>query len=219
MGKAHGLKAVWDGLNAVDEYATQFPDIIDYYLHGGRDRVKEAYEQVAAFFGVDAQAEPLTVPTVSDKVQKALGVLDHDPHYRYRLSFGDGEPPELEGRERSRAAVMAYFRADPESGKWVVVDVIARCAASAIVRPITIQGSIAVAADSDFRQHFDDFLTYGTGFVTPDGAATFELDAPGGLGGTYSGGVLITRPLDSGEDEALLRAEVLAPNQEVLATV
>jgi len=156
---------------------------------------------------------------VSAKVQEALHVLDDDPHYRYEQSFGEGEPPDLAARDR-RELVFTYFSGDQQTGKWMVIDVIARCEASTTARPITMRGTFEADPEGEFGQEFRDFFTYGVGFASPAGSATLEIDAPGGLGGTFNNGTVqawINDP--DAEDGALLRAETLNLNGDVVATV
>lgn len=49
LGDTHGLTAIWHGLTYVDQLAAKYPDVVDYYLHGGRGRIEEAYKAVIAW--------------------------------------------------------------------------------------------------------------------------------------------------------------------------
>src|SRR3546814_18765506 len=78
-------------------------------------------------------------------------------------------------------------------GPWAAVDVIARCAASATVRPITITGRFIVGADDPFAEALDDFVAFGAPFASPEGVYEGAIDAPGGFGGRLDGAKAIGR--------------------------
>ncbi|MEV4513791.1 hypothetical protein AB0K00_33130 [Dactylosporangium sp. NPDC049525] len=179
VGEARGLTAVWHGLTYVEQLAAKYGDVVDYYLHGGRGRIQEAYETVSALFAVD-RGEKLDVPSVASRIQKALPTLDTDPHYRYELRFGAGSFPAPAERPM---LVMTWMNGVTGDGPWVAVDIIARCAASAQLRPITVSGRFVAEVGSDFEGALRDFVSFGTPLTSPVGAFDGEVDAPGGLGG------------------------------------
>lgn len=215
LASAHGFNPVWRGLDHVEQLAARYPDVVDYYLHGGRGRVEGAYKAVAALFGVDRDGENLDVPSVAERIRRALPVLDADPHYRYELRFGEGPFPEMPSRPN---LVMTWLADDINRGRWTAVDIIARCAASVQERPITVTGQFVAGSGGDFETAYRDFISYGTPFTTPEGAYQVEINAPGGLGGRLDRATITTLPI-SGDvgDNPELHLEVLAPDGTVLA--
>lgn len=216
VGREHGVTAVWDGLTFVEQLAAKYPDVIDYYLHGGRARIEEMFEKLAALFSTGGSQDGLSAPEVSQKVEAALQVLDEDPHYRYEHRFGQGTVPEPSNRS---GLVLSYIRQDRTTTHWAIVDVIARCAASATERPITVEGVLAVEPGSEFEEAFRDFVTYGAGFTSPEGAYEGEVDAPGGLGGRLVGARMTAQPSPDLGDGRELHLEVLDPDGAVLGAV
>ncbi len=214
LGHAHGLTAVWRGLAYVDQLAAKYPDIVDYYVHGDRNRVEETYQSVLALVGIEG-GERLDVPSVAARVQRALGTLNTDPHYRYELRFGEGGFPEPPSRQ---GLVMSWMSGQARGGAWLAVDIIARCAASVQERPITITGRFVAESGSDFEHSLRDFLSFGTPFTSPVGAYEGDIDAPGGLGGRLVGGTVTTLSVgdDRGESPHL-HVEILDPDGAVLA--
>jgi hypothetical protein len=215
LASGHGFAPVWRGLDHVEQLAAKYQDVVDYYLHGGRGRVEEAYKAVAALFAVQADGGNLDVPGVAARIKRALPVLDADPHYRYELRFGDGPLPEMPSRPN---LVMTWLAADPAGEHWTAVDIIARCAASVEERPITVTGHFIADSGGSFETAYRDFVSYGTPFTSPEGAYRVEVDAPGGLGGRLDRATITTAPVpgDVG-DNPQLHLEVLAPDGTVLA--
>jgi hypothetical protein len=216
LGKTYGVHPVWDGLVVVEQLAAKYADVIDYYLHGGRERITEIYNQVSALFAAGQPGTSRDIPDVSKRVQQALGTLDHDPHYRYEHRFGEEPLPPLGDRP---GLVLSWMAADKKTGRWTVVDVIARCAASILERPVTVEGELRLDPGSDAEKAYQDFLTYGAPFTSPAGAYYGQIDAPGGLGGPLEGaGISVWSLLEVGDNPELYQ-EVLDPEGKVLGGV
>lgn len=214
VGAAHGVTAVWHGLTYVEQLAAKYGDIVDYYLHGGRGRVQEAYDSVSALFAVD-RGDNLDVPSVTARIQKALPTLRTDPHYRYELRFGEETFPAPSERPN---LVMTWVSGEVGGGPWVAVDIIARCAASVQLRPITISGRFVADAGSDFEGALRDFVSFGTPLTSPAGAFEGEVDAPGGLGGRLRRAQVRIRGIgdDLGENPHL-HVQIIDPAGTVVA--
>ncbi|GAB3428384.1 restriction endonuclease [Flindersiella endophytica] len=215
FGSEHDLRAVWNGLTHVEQLASKYMDVVDYYLHGGSTKIQDAYNAVAALFGAERVDEGLRIPEVTRKLRLALPTLDQDPHYRYELRFGEGQLP----KPSRPGLVLSWLTGEGDGGPWTMVDVIARCAASVYERPITIKGNIRVDRGSDLERSLQDFLSYGGSF-SAEGAFHGEVDAPGGLGGPLEGATLTAMPVaDNQGDNPERLLEILNPEGTVLAAV
>lgn len=205
----------WHGLTFVDNLASKYPEVIDYYLEGGKTRIEEAYQAVVALLSPADAGRALDVPSVSSRLAKTLTTLECDPHYRYELRFGEGDLPALVGRP---GLMMTWIQSDSPGTRWQAVDVIARCAASPTERPIVISGNVSADRDSDLATALQDFRDFGTPFVTPRGSFAGNIDAPGGLGGPLRDAALRVIPLDDnlGEDPNLI-LESRSPDGETVA--
>jgi hypothetical protein len=227
LAAPYSVTVYWDGLTHVEQLAAKYPDVIDYYLHGGRSAIQQAYQNAMALMGMSASAAAdedrddgdgsPAVPGVVARIEEALGVLRHDPHYLYELRFGHGDPPIVE----RPALVFSWFRIDPATSTWQAVDVLARCAASLDERPITVQGKVRAEEGSDLADQLKDFAEFGTPFTSTAGAFDGVIDAPGGLGGDLVDATLRISPVaddDLGEGTQL-RLEVLDPDGGPLVEV
>jgi hypothetical protein len=77
--------------------------VIDFYLHGGSQTIRDAIKDVAALLRTDqslpdpsdtSTAALVTPAEVYGHLAKLQSVLDTDPHYRYGVSL-DPTPPEI----------------------------------------------------------------------------------------------------------------------------
>ena len=200
-----GRTVVWHGLTYVEALAAKYPEVIDYYLDGGKSHVEQAYQAVVALLAPADAGQELDVPTVSSRLATALKVLDGDPHYRYELRLGEGELPGLVERPN---LMMTWIQSDGKGKKWQAVDVIARCAASATERPITISGTVSAERGSNLATALQDFFDYGAPFAAPAGAFAGGIDAPGGLGGPLANAAMQVLPVgdEMGADPDLVLA-------------
>ena len=183
---------VWHGLTYIEALVAKYPEVVDYYLEGGKSRVEEAYQAVVALVAPADAGQKLDVPTVSSKLATALAVLDRDPHYRYELRLGEGELPALVERPN---LMMTWIHSDGPGKKWQAVDVIARCAASATERPIVVSGTLSAQGGSDLATALQDFFDYGAPLAAPAGAFAGTIDAPGGLGGPLTNAAMRVLPV------------------------
>lgn len=158
----------------------------------------------------------LTVLEVTVRIERALRILDHDPHYFYEVRLGRGEPPEPTKRH---GLVMTQYRIDPAASSWQAVDIIARCAASVDERPITIDGMLDVEGNPEFVAAVKEFVEFGTPFTSPEGAYSGTIDAPGGRGGELVSATIRTSPVERADLGANteLRLEILGPGGAVIA--
>lgn len=193
----------WHGLTFVESLASKHPEVIDYYLEGGRSRVEEAYKAALALFAPAASGEVLDVPSVVSRLNQALAVLKNDPHYRYELRFGEGELPTAVERP---GLMLTWIQSEGPGKGWHAVDVIARCAASPDERPIVVSGTVIADKDSALAAALQDFRDYGTPFSAPLGAFTGSIDAPGGLGGSLDNAAMQVLPIpgDVGDSPELV---------------
>ncbi len=218
LAKDSDVPATWRGLAFVEQLAAKFPDVVDYYLNGGAARIREAQAEVLTLMGLDNVGTATSTQEVTERVQRALGVLDHDPHYRFEFRFGAGPLP-TPPVDRP-ALVLHTARGRRDGGGWITVDVIARCAASVDVEPITINGRFEAEPGTALAKAIQEFFEYGTPMQAED-AFTGELTAPAGLGGELTSATVRVGPAIDADlgDNRELHLDVLGPDDAVVASV
>src|SRR5699024_2631414 len=147
----------------------------------GRQRIAELYQQAMALLGSKQATPELTAAEGVERLQQAFEALQHDPLYRYELSFGQGVIPRV--RPARPGLVLSRITGQRDgAGTWTAVDVIARCAESTTLRPVEISGRIVAQTGSVQHEAIDSFVAYGA----PLAGASFsgQLQAPGGLDGS-----------------------------------
>lgn len=218
LAKDSGVPATWRGLGFVEQLAAKFPDVVDYYLNGGAARIREAQAEVLTLMGLDNVGTATSTQEVTGRVQRALGVLDHDPHYRFEFGFGAGPLP-TPPVDRP-GLVLHTAQGTLDGGRWITVDVIARCAASVDVSPITINGRFEAEPGTALAKAIQEFFEYGAP-VQAEEAFSGELTAPAGLGTELTSATVRVGPAIDADlgDNTELHLDVLDPDDAVVASV
>ncbi|UZN04805.1 restriction endonuclease [Cellulomonas sp. S1-8] len=217
LGVKHQVPVIWDGLTVIDRWCAAYPEVVDYYIHGGRERIEGAYRQMLALTSLSPrEMEGVDVRALAERVNESLkGPLTEDPHYRYEFRFGTGPLP-----PPAPVPWLVMSAIEGNEHGWFAVDVFARCAASAEARPITSTGTLSAPRGTPAEDALRRFVEYGD---PPDVPFSFtgDLDAPGGLATTLTDATVEVFPLASADlgENVELRLEVLDPEGGVVATV
>jgi hypothetical protein len=214
----------WKGLPFCESLVADYPYVVDYYLHGGRERLREAVSDVARLLTRDSSVRELDEGETSGEEKTALlepgeitqhfarldRVLDTDPHYRYDYCI-DSRPPDPMFEPGLVAAKQLRIRDD----RWLTFKIYARSAQSLEERPIPLKLTLQFEPDSADRESFKDWLKYGKPF---EGDATVQSDLPGGLGTEQLAGRVVMMP--DGEGQRFRnRQQIVGPDRSVLAEV
>lgn len=163
----------WFGKTWLDEKMAAFPDIYRYFLEGAETEALQLIQEL-----LEERAQISNVHDVLTRVEKLRKRLSEiDPYYRYEISTGptaaDFKPPDV-------ALSVSYGD--------VRVHVYPKYWGAVRDRPITIRTHIIVGPDYKSVQ---DALDYRLELNVPSemiGSTT--IDAPFGLGGSFTGGEL-----------------------------
>ncbi len=85
-------------------------------------------------------------------------------------------------------------------------------------RPVPLSLTITADPGSDLHRNIEAFDKYGTPFIAPTGTADAEIDLPGGLGGTVTGGSVRLEPAASTRTAGHnIRLQVVDPADQIIA--
>jgi len=212
-----GFKGHWLGLTYVEQLAAKFPDVIDYYLHGHRERLAEKQRELVALLAPSQNLENMTAKDSIPRLQASVAALQSDPFYSFSIQIGEGEPPLLQQREIPNLVFSAGVAPVSGSGKWAIVDILARCAESTNQSPIELSGNFFAETGSDQAQELEHFFSYGIPFNKSK--FTGKITAPGGFGGELKDATVFMRPIDSESDDAHLRLRINSPDGTSLGEI
>lgn len=217
-------KCHWLGLDHLNLLASRYPDVIDWYLHDGRDRLAAALEPLAAVIAGRTRrrtGQPLTATDLyTDLVSIHHAINTHDPHYCYTFEVSHIPPT---GEEPPAPGLVALNAVEIDS-TWIVTKVFALAHASLDERPIPIELRLSLPEDQpELHDQVRRFIDYGAPLELPVGTVSATLDLPGGLGGTFENGSARITPMTLSSvghglaDESELRLGVLDTEGGVVA--
>lgn len=210
----------WRGLSFVDGLAAEFPDVVDYYVGNGRERLETVVGQLTSALGLKPNENASTVSPsqLGDYLTSLAPALDTDPHFKYEVSIGP--------RKSSIASEPGLILAATQStgandDSEVTVRVFPRFAAALDFRPIPIEVVIRAEPDSELHHELASFAKYGTSVSAPVGTVEAKMDLPGGLGGISSkaGIHILSTDVQPSAPSHVLRMVVVNSSEEVLSTV
>jgi hypothetical protein len=156
----------WQGLAFLEGLAAKYPEVIDYYLKDGKDRLAALMAQVLGGLSLQQQAGAGEALEPIDTVEGLAGIYEalnaHDPHYRYGYSVDIGPP--VAPAEPFLVAVSS--RSVGEA--YVTFRVYARFAQALEERPVPIKLQFRVPTESNVAEALRDFHTYGAPVTIED---------------------------------------------------
>jgi hypothetical protein len=201
----------WEGRPFCETLAGKYPHVIDYYLHGGEQRLRSALVVMGEILQTDSALPAhdqdstvalLTPAEIRDHLLRLQEVLDTDPHFRYGVSF-DPAPPKLMEEPHLIAATQEI---QPD-GQTLTFRIYARFAEALNERPVPISLRFSFSAPAFDREAFDEWRKYGKPLTAP---VEIEADLPGGLGDALAGKAaqIVIHPIGSSYE---LRLRIRTP--------
>jgi hypothetical protein len=219
---APGRVIDWKGLPFCENLAARFPYVVDYYLHGGRDRITAAVDSMAKLSDLDRKLDQLGPGEGSAaliqprEIQEHLAALsealDTDPHYRYSVSL-DAYEPQFRPEPK---LVTAQFNKVAED-RWITTKIYARSAQSTEERPIPLKLTFEIESGSEEEWAFKEWLKFGKPFEGL--TAKIDSDLPGGLGSGKTSGKVSFLPVEDGTPDRRLRQRIVDPDGKQLAEI
>lgn len=209
----------WRGLDYVENLAAKYPDVIDYYIHDGRERLQRSIVDLRALAGLSPGSDQLVEPSdVTESLGKLYALLNRDdPHYRYEFEV-TSTPPDPRHLVAKDGLVASVTQASADVA--VTHHVFAKYAMATEDSPIPLTFNVAIADfDEETAKAWERSMRYGTEVALPYGSVRdFHAELPGGLPGEAAVGGARLFPVEGGPDRPYrLRVRALSHENDVLA--
>ena len=207
----------WRALPFLEGLATAYPEVIDYYLHDGQDRLQGMIADLRdlARLPVSATGAAVEPGDLTERLGALLRALNRqDPQYRYEFEV-TAEQPILFERPYLVASVI-----DGGPGGYVTFHVYARYASAPEDRPIPITFEVSkTELTPEVSEAVDAMLRYGTPVDLPAAAIrNLSIDMPGGLGiTTVTGDIQLGPARDSDRASRVVWAIVPTDDMQPLS--
>ena len=182
LTKDVSFPCVWRGLDFVDGLAAKYPEVIDYYLRDGKDRLEATVQRLLSVAGLK---NPAASPATSvDSLRELHAALNQfDPHFYYDFSVqmlnADGICPPASVPLGTIASVRLT-----DSDRCITYNIIPRYNEALKERPVPGQMTFAAEPASPLHEQLEDWAKFG-GPLTDFPATNVRWDLPGGFGGEY----------------------------------
>lgn len=218
LTKDASFPCAWRGLDFVDGLAAKYPDVIDYYLRDGKDRLEET---VARLLSIAGLKNPAASPASSiDSLKELHAALNQfDPHFQYDFSVqtlnadGTCPPPPV------TPTAIAHIRLT-DNKRCVTYTIILRFNEALKERPVPGSMTLAATPGSPLHQQIDDWAKYGTPLQDVP-ATNVSWDLPGGFGGSWEDARVtmgVSKPLPGAAHETIT-LRVLEADGSVVASL
>ena len=201
LGGRYSFVTTWLGRTWLDEKMSTFPDIQRYYLEGAKDEVYRLLRELR-----EEQARVTDVRDAVGRLRTLRARLNEiDPHYGYELSTGAAA---ADGRPTNVALSVSFDD--------MRLDVYPKYSGAAKDRPISINVKAVFGPGDEVVQ---DAINYGLEATIPSRMInSVTVDAPAGLGGSFTGGEIVLLPTNRGFDEPVTVALNLMDGDRLLAS-
>ena len=201
LGAGYGFPIAWLGKTWLDGKMSAFPDVRRYFVEGAKDEVYqlllELREEDARIIDVHGAVARLRT------LRKRLNEID--PYYRYEMSTVTAEanrwPPDV---------ALSVLSGD------VRIDVYPKYSGATKDRPITMTVMVALEPEDLVIQ---ESLGYGLEVTIPSRMiSSITIDAPFGLGATFTESELKIVPLDTKLDEPVTITLDIMDGDKIIAS-
>jgi hypothetical protein len=176
-----GTPCTWLGLDFIEGLVAKFPEVVDYYLHDGRERLDEVMSRYLALTSYPNPAQPPaeSVATI-ERIHKALN--DFDPHFLYDFSVQTVTPdrpvPDL---AKERAAAEQVFSAQSVVGdRCITYRIFTKFDAALKERPTPGRFTLQAERGTEDADQIEDWIKFGTP-LTNAYATNVQIGLPGGF--------------------------------------
>lgn len=218
LTKGVDFPCTWRGLEYVDGLAAKYPDVIDYYLRDGKDRLEETVARLLSIAGLKNPADSAASSIESlRELHEALNQFD--PHFQYDFSVqglnAEGTCPPPQVTPQTIASVRLT-----DSERCVTYNIAPRFNEALKERPVPGSMTLVATPGSSLQQQIDDWAKYGAPLQDVP-VKNVNWDLPGGFGGSWEDARVTmgaTRPLPGAVHETIT-LRVLEVDGSVVASL
>jgi hypothetical protein len=176
-----GFPCTWLGLDFIEGLVATFPEVVDYYLLNGGERLDEV---VSRYLSLTSHPNPAQPPAESiatiEGIHKALN--DFDPHYLYDFSVQTVTPtrpvPDL---TKDHPAPGLVFSAQSVVGdRCITYRIFTKFDEALKERPIPGRFTLQAELGTEEAGHIEDWIKFGTP-LTNAYATNVQIGFPGGF--------------------------------------
>ncbi|QYF89572.1 hypothetical protein [Arthrobacter sp. PAMC25284] len=213
---AKGLpEPIWDGLTRCDLWASQHSNIVDYYLGGNAERIREMALSIVQGLRLknirEEDVQSRDVSGFTDELKETVEVLNReDPFYFYgihvepQLKTPDREDVREALKNIKPGILLSTLMGDGRLS--VQVDVYVKNRVAFELNPLKINFVTTATPGSDEATALQDFMKFGSPMELPAGSVSGSSALPGGLGGEFeNAGVAVFPTSNISEGERELR--------------
>lgn len=185
LTKNAAFMCTWLGEAFLDSLASDYPEVIDYYLNNGKARLEGQLSDLSTILGLqqkmNSPEEPIRPAEIKDLLSGLLNAVDKaDPHFRYEFQSA-AHAPTREELLSKKGAVVNVSSWDGE--RSTTISVYLKYDAALEDRPIPIDFKVICIPGSSVASDLQEFLNYGLPVDLPLGTITdLRINLPGGLG-------------------------------------
>lgn len=153
------IQCSWRGKTYIESLIAKYPEVIDFYLHGGQEHLLEKFRDAAQAFSDREEDSAQFLAQRLQRIQKLLN--EQDPHYDYDLYLSNSVPENvIDGVGCNPRAVCSLWEIQP-NGKAILIEIVPKFGAATLIAPLETTFCFTPQTE-DQKAELDSFLTFGT---------------------------------------------------------
>lgn len=153
------IECIWLDKTYIESLVAKYPEVIDFYLHGGRERLREMFPDVVQAFSDKEEDSTCVLAQRLQAIQKLLN--EQDPHYDYDLRLFNSVQENVIGEVvLNPRAVCASWEIQPD-GKAILIEIIPKFGTAPLIAPLETTFRFMPQTE-DQKAELDSFFTFGT---------------------------------------------------------
>ena len=207
----------WHGFDYAEGLAAEFPDVIDYYLRDGKDRLEEKLKEFLSMISPGFTTEPATSQATLINIHEAINSLD--PHFRYDFAADGRAPgkdwPPAQNDTPGLLAAVTSIHGDSR----ITYKIFARFDDAVKYRPVPGKFTLVAERGSELQARIEDWAKFGVPLDNVP-ARDIAVGLPGGFETTMETGFVSLHPSGTIADSvAETTIQIVEPDGSVVESL